>query len=246
MNKILALVIGLTLLFSLVITVSARSSNTAIPEKNGDYPDPEHPGIRVRVFVHEPKAQNNITSATCSLDNPSDSVDHPVGWHLPAGNWKYSLNVSSVPSSVSDLSAVATNAFNVWQGVQSKVTFSRTSDTTKTKSAYDHQNIIAWGRTNGNALAVTYTRYDTSTKEVVDVDTIFNQRFAWTWNTASCSNAYDAQDILTHETGHWMGLDDEYATNYANNTMYGYGSTAEIKKDTLTNGDTQGVQAIYP
>ena len=250
MKKILAFIAGLTLVFSLVTSVSAQSSNQSsnavIPEKNGDYPEPKHPGVRVRVFVHEPKTQTNITSATCSPDDPSDAVVHPAGWHLPSGNWQYSLSVSSVPSSVSDISSVAANAFNVWQSAQNKVTFSRTSDTTKTRSSYDRQNIIAWGRTKGTALAVTYTRYLTSTREAVDVDTIFNKRFQWTWSTGSCSNAYDAQDILTHELGHWMGLEDEYTSNYVNNTMYGYGSTAEIKKNSLTYGDILGVQAIYP
>ena len=60
-------------------------------------------------------------------------------------------------------------------------------------------------------------------------------------------NAYDAQEILTHELGHWMGLGDMYdAANYQNATMYGYGSKAEVKKDTLSTGDISGIGVIYP
>ena len=45
--------------------------------------------------------------------------------------------------------------------------------------------------------------------------------------------------------GHWFGLDDEYDTAYSNNTMFGYGSKAELKKITLENGDKIGIDNIY-
>ncbi len=78
-----------------------------------------------------------------------------------------------------------------------------------------------------------------------------NQKFSWKWSDQSVhqdcaySNSYDAQDILTHELGHWVGLDDEYTSDFANNTMYGYGSQQEVKKDTLTTGDITAATAIY-
>jgi hypothetical protein len=42
-----------------------------------------------------------------------------------------------------------------------------------------------------------------------------------------------------------MGLKDHYTADYADNTMYGYGSLGETKKDTLTTGDINGVLAKY-
>lgn len=251
MKKILTLVFGLILVFFLVGFASAQSSNAQIPEKNGDYSDPEHPGIHVRVFVHEPKDTrgSNGSTITCSADNntgtPTDAI---TPWRLPQGVWVYNLNVSSTPSSVggTNLPTIAEKAFSQWQGAQTKVAFTRGLDTSMNRNAYDLKNIVAWGHTSGSALAVTYTRYNQSTGMVVDVDTIFNSKFPWTWSDTICNpNAYDARDILTHETGHWMGLDDNYAPSYSDNTMYGYGSKGEIKKDTLTTGDTQSIQAIY-
>ncbi len=261
MNKILALVVGLTLVFSLVTTVSAQNSNSAIPEKNGDYPDPEHPDLRVHVFVHEPKpskpASTQSPSLVCNLPDPnSTAVVPPAGWHLPS-TWTYTLNPSSVPSSVGsgNLATIAGNAFTKWMSaVGGKVTISKTSsDTTVNRAKFDGKNIIAWGRTSASALAVTYTWYYTSGSlagQAAEEDTIFNKQYPWFWNSSdpSCtdSNSYDAQDILTHETGHWMGLNDTYDAAFIDNTMYGYGSKGEVKKDTLTTGDTLGVQAIYP
>lgn len=78
-----------------------------------------------------------------------------------------------------------------------------------------------------------------------------NEKSSWNWanqNTnllCGWTNVYDAQNILTHELGHWFGLDDHLTANYQNNTMYGYGSKGEVKKDTLTQGDIDGINAIY-
>lgn len=249
----LLLLLPFLLLTVVISPVFAKDSDNFanIPEKNGDYLDLDHPGVRVRVFVHEPKNSAPLTAVCSDLD--SGSVDALTGWHLPS-NVTYRLNTSSAPVSVnSNFRTIASNAFGTWQTAvgSNKVVFTPGSDTTTDRQALDYQNIVAFGRTSGNALAVTYTRYYTATHEVADVDTIFNKKFAWNWTdpaSSTCSlylNSYDAQDILTHELGHWMGLKDHYTTEYENNTMFGYGSKAEIKKDTLTTGDITGVNNIY-
>lgn len=257
MKKFFALLISLVLFLNVSSFVLAQQSFSLesgdVPEKNGDYPDPKDHNVRVRVFVHVPK--NKLTPnpvATCD-DLNSDATVSATGWHLP-NNVAYRLNVSSVPSSVgsSNLASISTNAFSAWQSVvPGKVSFTRGNNTSVNKSRYDGQNIVAWGRTSASALAVTYTRYYTSSGLVVDVDTIFNKSYTWSWTDPAnkCSlysNAYDAQDILTHELGHWMGLNDHSTSSYVDNTMYGYGSKGEIKKNTLTTGDKANLNLIYP
>ncbi len=234
----------------------APSDNGQIPEKSGDYADLTHPGLRVRVFVHEPKEARGSTpspSLVCSPPDPNSSAVVPAaGWHLPP-TWTYRVNPSSAPSAVgsSQSSTIASSAFGAWSSaVGGKVTFTQGADTIVDRKGLDGQNIVAWGRTQGTALAVTYTWYYTATGEVAEVDTIMNKKFSWSWsgNNGGCadSKSYDAQDILTHELGHWMGLDDTYDAAFTDNTMFGYGSRGEIKKDTLTTGDIAGVQNIYP
>ena len=87
------------------------------------------------------------------------------------------------------------------------------------------------------------------------MDTILNSRLSWNWTNPNSvdedqfcpsTNAYDVQNILVHELGHWVGLDDLYDSADEDLTMYGYGSLRELKKDTLESGDTLGVQSIYP
>ena len=251
MRKLIAGFFACFLLLFTTPVLAQPNNNAQIPERNGDYADPEHPGVRVRVFVHEPRKPDAVVPATCD-DPVSSAVVHAAGWKLPQGRpWTYNFNLSSVPASVgsANLSNISSNGFNQWQNaVENKVTFKEGSNTTQTRSAYDGQNIITWGRTAGNALAVTYVRYYKTTKIVVDVDTIMNVKFPWSWTASgSCGdpNTYDAQAVLTHEEGHWLGLDDEYGSAYVNNTMYGYGYKGDIKADTLTIGDINGAKAIY-
>ncbi len=228
------------------------SNDSGIPEVDGDYRDPHDARVRVRVFVHKAKTDTALGLTACDDPDSTTTVGW-AGWKLPAGNWTYRLNPSSVPSSVgaSNLAIMADSGFNAWEAAQNKVNFVAGPATTKTRSSYDGQNIIAWGRTSGSALGVTYVRYYTATRLVVDVDTIMNKKFAWSWNgglasTCGDPNTYDAQNILTHEQGHWLGLDDFYTADFVNNTMYGYGSKGETKKITLTSGDIAGAAAIYP
>ncbi|OGG16873.1 hypothetical protein A3D05_06340 [Candidatus Gottesmanbacteria bacterium RIFCSPHIGHO2_02_FULL_40_24] len=229
------------------------------PEIDGTYDVPGRPDVKVRVFVHKARGQGGkpVPSPTtapvlkCDLADPDSEAEAGVtGWHL-LSNWTYNLNPASVPSTVGGgkLSQIAADSFSVWTGaIGGKVNLTRGADTNAARSKLDGQNIIAWGRTSRSALGVTYIWYYTSTKEVADVDTIMNKSYPWSWSgssTCAYPNSYDAQNILTHELGHWMGMDDMYTDNYINNTMYGYGSVEEAKKDTLTNGDKAGVSSIY-
>lgn len=247
------LVLSLTVVLPVAAVHTPHDASPPIPEKNGDYPDPAHPGVRVRVFVHEPRKSHTTTTAAICTNDDGEAVVSPAGWHLPSGSWTYNLNPSSVPSTVggSNLFTIADNGFDAWDAAQSQVTFSRGSDTSVTRTAYDGRNIIAWGRTSSSALAVTYIRYYSASGLVVDVDTIFNKRVPWRWTNPAvnqCSiypDAYEAQAVWTHEGGHWMGLDDEYAGEYVNHSMYGYGQKGDVKANTLTTGDKAGVALIY-
>lgn len=236
--------------------VSAKNDKNAdddwvIPEQNGTYDVPGHPNLKVRVFVHKEKPARPAPApeeaiGTCSLDEDSEAPVGATGWKLPA-DWNYRLNVSTVPSSIgaADLVSIADLSFSEWYDeLPLGMIITRDGYTNKYKAALDGQNIIAWGSAPATALAVTYTWYYRDSGAVVENDTIMNKKFPWSWNMCS-TKSYDAQNILTHELGHWLGLIDHYTPAYDDNTMYGYGSRAENKKDTLTNGDILGILKIY-
>ena len=237
-----------------------KDTDSNLPEVNGTYDVPGHPELKVKVFVHGPKIKpepSALPALVCNLTDPeSAAVVDPASWHLKLGNWNYKINTSSVPASVgrSNLATITFRAFTEWQlktDLKDKVSFVYGGTTTVTRAKYDGQNIVTWGRAPSSALAVTYAWYYPSTGLVAETDTIMNQKFPWSWTDQTiyqnCAdpNSYDAQDVLTHELGHWAGLNDEYSPDYVNNTMYGYGAKGEVKADTLTAGDISGINKIY-
>ncbi|OGI16360.1 MAG: hypothetical protein A2Z52_00135 [Candidatus Moranbacteria bacterium RBG_19FT_COMBO_42_6] len=218
------------------------------PDKDGTYEVPGHPNMKVRVFVHKPNPgkPGPVPTPTCSDAHENIDTVGTTGWHLPS-TFTYTLNTSSVPSAVGGerLPEIASLSAGKWDSLSGKINLIQSSETTTINRARsDGKNIVSWGRTSGNALAVTYTWYYPSDGLVAESDIIMNSKFHWSWQ--ACSNSsYDVQNIMTHEMGHWMGLDDELNSNFADDTMYGYGSTGEYKKDTLEQGDIDGFISIY-
>ncbi len=263
MKKLIAIVIAIVFAAAVVVVnVSAAPNpnasdrgvdNANIPEVSGDYAIRGRPDLRVRVFVHGPKSGNHTTSITVPIceDNDSEAVIGWAGWKLPNSTVTYRLNQSSAPSGIrSSVPGFVSNSFSKWtnaitldSSTSAKPTLVSGSSTSNTRSRFDGQNIIAWGRTSGSTLGVTYVWYYTASLQVAEVDTIMNSRVSW--NLACSTSYYNAENIMIHELGHWFGLDDEYDGPFVENTMYGYGSKAEVKKITPENGDISGLNLIY-
>lgn len=241
------------LVFAGVAMAANSSQSQDIPEQNGTYDVPGKPNMKVRVFVHYPKVKET-KPLQCSYSDPeSSALVGPAGWKLPSGDWSFYVNSASAPRSVESLgfSSLTNLSFETWQNTEIKaagVNLKNAGGTTLSRKAFDGKNIVAFGSAPGSALGITYIWYYPGL--AVETDTILNKKFAWSWTQYSptaCPNlaTYDAQNILTHELGHWVGLNDHYTSAYVNNTMYGYGAKGEIKKDTLTKGDLDGVAKIY-
>jgi len=252
-KKIFAILIVSVVLVGGNFVFAKNDKNIDIPEQDGVYDVPGHPELKVRVFVHRAGGKPIPTPVLrCELDDPdSPAVVHKEVWKLPS-EWTYNLNPGSAPSLIGSENAVTIteNAFAAWTNeLKNKVTINRGVDTPITRKGLDGKNIITWGTASGSALGITYIWYNPGTGEVTELDTILNTKFLWTWSgdsTCAYTNSYDAQAILTHELGHWFGLDDEYdAVKYQNATMYGYGFKMDAKADTLTTGDIEGVKTIY-
>ncbi|MEW5805382.1 MAG: hypothetical protein AB1721_01475 [Patescibacteria group bacterium] len=276
MKKKLLKLIGLAIFAGAVIFAwqawakpLGQTEAPVLPEQAGIYDVPGRPDLKMRVFVYKDKLDSPLGKGSgggkppkpsptpdyvCGLVDPdSSAVVGAAGWHLPS-NFVYALNPGSAPGNIgSNLSLITDNSFSVWETALSGQInlIENSAGTDKTRASLDGENIVAWGRTQGTALAVTYIWYYPATGLAVEVDTIMNKKFVWSWtpydseNICAEANSYDAQNILTHELGHWFGLTDHYSNDYQHNTMYGYGAKAEVKKDTLTTGDAAGVNLIY-
>lgn len=130
-----------------------------------------------------------------------------------------------------------------------KVTLRHAESTTPTQSLEenlgDHRIVYAPrgdARAKG-ALAVTLVTADEGANAIVDADILVNGAHRFTdvsvVRATASDQLYDLQNVLTHEFGHWFGLDEEYENTES--TMYAFVYPGESKKRDLTDEDVNAI-----
>ncbi|MGH7927638.1 MAG: hypothetical protein ACREQV_07575, partial [Candidatus Binatia bacterium] len=234
---------------SVTISVVTGAQPREADDDDDDALDDELPSwLELRVFIHQPRVVKPNHLGTCAL-TVNANVNHfdAAPWHL-SGPMTWSLNRRTVPSSVADsVDSVLNASFDTWySGI-----FSQGADTRARRARLDMVNAVLWKRLRRSMLGVTYVWYSRVLGDVVEADTVFNKRHPWAIfpNSPECQNspdAYDLQNIATHEFGHWAGLDDLFDDSDKDLTMYGFGAGGEIKKRTLGTGDVSGKNTLQP
>lgn len=101
---------------------------------------------------------------------------------------------------------------------------------------------------SSNAIAVTIIwgifGGPSAGRELVEWDQIYDD-VDFDWSSSGEGGKMDFENIATHELGHSVGLDDLYDSNCSEQTMYGYASYGETKKQTLESGDIAGISTLY-
>ena len=116
-------------------------------------------------------------------------------------------------------------------------------------NAPDNQNEVYFsnlGETNTIAFTVVWGIFGgrPSNRELVEWDMVFNDNFIW-GDATSYPTVMDFENIATHELGHAVGMGDLYNNECSEQTMYGYASYGETKKQTLEAGDIAGINKLY-
>ena len=174
-----------------------------------------------------------------------DSLQNPYyellgyRWFSTASYWinpvnKYGLTQSAVVTAV-------TESANVWDSQTSSSVFSYSGITAARAGKRDGRNVVAFGSYRKGVIAVTYLW--SRGGSLYETDVIVNQYYSW--STSGEAGKMDLKNIMTHEFGHWCGLDDLYAEKDYWLTMYGYSDYAETYKQTLGLGDINGLIAVY-
>ena len=166
-----------------------------------------------------------------------------TGIHWPSGTTvTYSVNTKGAP--VGALQAVKA-AFETWDAAVSIELFNDNVATASNKAVgnrYDGANVISWGRLKPGIIAQTTTWYNRA-NQIVEVGMVFNTYYRW--SIGPVNNAFDVQNIATHEAGHTLMLLDLYDIAASQLTMYGYGDYGQTYAQTLGTGDTSGINYIY-
>lgn len=108
---------------------------------------------------------------------------------------------------------------------------------------YDGTNVVDFGDLGQGALAVNSTWY-TSARKIVEVDLRLNKT-DYAWTNLRGVNRYQVRNVIAHELGHQVGLDDLGAPHNGL-TMFGQIGRGEMNKVTLGRGDLRGASAIAP
>lgn len=82
-----------------------------------------------------------------------------------------------------------------------------------------------------------------NTKELIEFDIVFD--IADPWSTDGAEGTFDIQNVMTHELGHTLVLDDLRSPKDGALTMHAYTWSGDSVKRTLGSGDILGIQEIY-
>ena len=201
-----------------------------------------------------PSAHAWCRSTTCSdADCPRDAdncktTGHPLFW--PTSCIGFSIQKDGTANlPMSEARRVIVDSFVTWSdlacrgGGQADIGFGELHDATCHVAQYNpsgpNANVVMfqddkWTYTDvSDTLAKTTVSYDTSTGEIWDADIELN--YAYNELTVGDDHVvYDLQSILTHEIGHFIGLDhslDDEATMNAD-YMIGTISSARSRRTT--------------
>ncbi len=174
----------------------------------------------------------------------------PIRW--ADGNvsidFDFSAELYGIPSDDAEQEARA--AFASWgSALDSHLAFSYTSEE-GLETGRDGLSVVRWGTDAGDefvdpvALGTTYLTYRTSTGQILEADIVVNGvDYEWTVVDEECSDRYDLQNILAHETGHLFGV--AHSVDHNESTMYPSAGMCETKKRELSADDQEAITFLY-
>ncbi len=176
----------------------------------------------------------------------------PTCYKLMGIKWKklpvsYTINpINNEGLSAEQVFSNLSTSAETWDAATTKELFSNSYTTGNVAfGKLDGKNAIVFGPySEANVIAVTSVWYSRPTKEIVEFDMLFNDKWAW-GDATSKPSLMDFQNIATHEFGHAAGLADLYTDTCTFVTMYGYSGAGDVEKRTLAQPDITGLRAIY-
>jgi hypothetical protein len=187
---------------------------------------------------------NTVPPQDNSLSNPDYSLLR-FHWFSTANYWINPTGaISSKTTSDQVVNVVTTSALTWDKETNANVFNYKGVDTSLNAGNKDGKNTVDWGPySNDGVIAVTliWSRGN----QILETDLRMNTHYEWSISEDGVSGTMDMQSILTHEFGHWVGLNDLYKNPDYWLTMFGYASAGQTWKQTLGQGDINGIRAFY-
>jgi hypothetical protein len=196
------------------------------------------------------------TSQVCNPPAEGD-CGVPLFWPKTCVGWSLQKNASSQVS-FPEMEQIVTKAFETWMnapcegGGHPRIVVQQAEPAECAKHEYNqtagNANIIlfhddSWPyEGSSNTLALTTVTYNLDTGEIYDADMEINSADI-TFTTGDSNVVFDLPSVVTHETGHFLGLahsHDVHATMFPDYIEH----TTNLRN--LSPDDIAGICAIYP
>ena len=238
----------------LILFILTTNFALAVPANDNSQANEQNPVITIvdpvrhiakAEFIHYEKGHQKTTSSIVPGSGTCWSTFATWGNKLPVN---YVINPSNSEGlSSTFVTSTISNSAETWDSATNKELFNN-SYVINSNAKYgrlDGKDSIVFGKMARGTIAVTSTWYYTTTRQIIEFDMKFNSYYKW-GNADLNSQVMDLQDIATHELGHGVGLNDQYASGCSPVTMYGYGAYGETYKRTLDLPDITGLLSLYP
>jgi len=168
----------------------------------------------------------------CSGNSPYSHYGYKWSNLMPV--FQFSSSLPSAWRNETEYAASTWNAVNA--GIEIRVNRTIVSNGV----GQDNKNVVSYGPISSSKLGVTYGWYNTSTRILSEADIRLNSNYSF--SIGESSNKYDVRSVLTHEFGHFLGLDH---VSDRTHTMYPEGYPDSIIYRTLCAGDKLGLLRLY-
>lgn len=157
----------------------------------------------------------------------------------------YYINPANLDVSPAAADAAIQSGLSAWSSqTNAGVSFYYMGQTNGSSLQNNGKNEIFFrNESNGSTIAVTYWWYDGSNR-LVDADILFyDAAFTFFTGTSGCSGGVYIEDVVTHESGHALGLGHSAVSTATMAPSMGWCS---MSNRTLDPDDIAGVEKLYP
>lgn len=160
---------------------------------------------------------------------------------------KYVINPKNPQGlSQSFITSTISKSVKTWDAGTSRNLFSTYKVDKRAKyGKRDGKNSIVFGSyPYTGVIAVTGIWYYSDSGQILEADMLLNTVYRW-GNAVTDPSRMDLQNIVTHELGHVVGMDDITGRACIDATMYAYSWNGDIQKRDLASEDIFGLQTLY-